>query len=173
MFKGYTIGNIYILNPQVDLRELPVKEANRYKRMAALKVIYFVAVRKTTDNHTIFAPLYTEKMKKGIELLINGETYYASCSAMPRAVNGWLIDSGIVDRVSKELLETIKEKNRQWQEKINQNHRQKRQEDEKELAQLAADIEDSKSSNTPKMKPPSSVSWQMTHPVQGGSVTPQ
>lgn len=112
--KGYSVGRIYSLNPVVDLSQLDVKDANRYKRMKALKVVYFVAVRKTSDKRTVFAPLNKEYIKKSVKISVGGECFYATYSALPKVPTGCLIECDITDKVSPELLEEIKFLNAQW-----------------------------------------------------------
>lgn len=172
MDNEYTIGNIYILNPDVDLHGVPAKEASRYKRIAASKAPLFVAVRKASDKRTVFAPLYKEQFKRCVVIALSGVTYYANCSALPRVPSGWLTESSITEKVTPEVLDEIKAKNTQWQQKINNRHKKRQQKENAKWAALEVEISASRKA-MPTAKPPSSVVWKMAHPFQGGSVTPK
>lgn len=170
MVNKYMIGHIYTLAQQIDLSQSPKQEVRHYKRMLALKAPFFLVVQNTANRHIICAPLYKKRIKRSVEVKISGEPYYAYCSALQRISSEYLIESHVPNTIPSKLVETILEIHSQWKQKKIKKNKKKKQKQQYEKVEISSCYQ---SNNTIKIKTPSTVSWNISHPLQGGRVSPK
>ena len=170
MAKTIIPGRVFRVNFNADTSQISRQAKNIYNRIKKEAEFYVVV---STKNGILCAPIRREKMGKAIPFSWQGEVYYVSCYDLPKVRSSWMLDEEITENVSDDVVEQIYARYTQWHDKIKKRQARKREQRRKEDAHYLKVLGKTNKHHFPKEKASSSVSWSMTHPVQGGRTSPK
>ena len=165
-------GRIYTFSAPANTEELTKKKRTAYERLVRLNAPYYLVLRREDEQSVLCVPLTEKKIKHGVEIVIDGNKYYAGYLEFVMVMDAWLkLYHARFDDMYPEI-DRIYELRKKHNQVISRRHKDKRQ---KKLndRRLMRELRDGNGATYPKERGSSTVGWKMTHPAQGGRTSPK
>jgi len=172
MTKSQFVGHLYVPNPNIDKSKMGHKRKNKYKRLMNTSALYFLVIHDA-NGMMLCSPLNREKVGRAVAVSVHGEELYAVCFDLLNVHSSWLIEADIQETVESDTVNIIYNKYQNWKDKVSEKATRKRKQQKIEDAKYLREIGKVKKHFYPKEKASASVSWSISHPVQGGRTSPK
>ncbi|MDO5545044.1 MAG: hypothetical protein Q4F81_04355 [Eubacteriales bacterium] len=83
-------GRIYTFSAPANTEELTKKKRTAYERLVRLNAPYYLVLRREDEQSVLCVPLTEKKIKHGVEIVIDGNKYYAGYLEFVMVMDAWL-----------------------------------------------------------------------------------
>lgn len=165
-------GRIYVFSAPANTEALTKKSRAACERLARQSAPYYLVLRRDDEQTVLCVPLTERNIKHSVEIVVDGEKYYAGYLEFIKIKDSWLkyAYASTVDLYP--VIDQIYRLRQTHNKYVTRRHKEKRQRELNDR-KMMRELRDGNGTNYPKERGSSTVSWKMTHPAQGGRTSPK